>query len=415
MFTAPGPGWPDFKKVFLLGRTGETEVRGDFGLAAARIQSVPAGLGFELTNAHGLSVRGLTPADLPRLPAGPVTLRVSRPGWPDVVQNQVLEASLSKELVAEFVAGQLAVTSEPSGATILLGSQQAGVTPRTFEDLAPGKYDLKLQLKGYLTTDVSSVVNAGLTTAVTTRLQADPPPEPGKGFAIREIGLILNPIVAGKLQMGSPAAGGGYDKDETPSTSVTFTRPFWMGRYEVSQEQWLALMPENRSQNKGSKLPVENVTWLEAREYCRKLTEREREAGRLPDGYVYTLPTEAQWEYACRAGNYGPANFSYPDVAWYSDNSAGQSHPVGQKQPNDWGLYDMRGNVGEWCLDWYNNALPGGSVIDWAGPDLGTARVTRGGNFGTDANQCRAAFRNYLTPTVGKPNIGFRVALSPVR
>jgi hypothetical protein len=414
VFTAPGPGWPDITKEFVLGRTGEDEVRAVFPQSTARIESLPAGLSFELTNPLGLAIKGSTPADIPQLPAGPVTLRVKRPDWPDVVANKVLEPGASHEFFANFVPGKLTVTSEPSGATILRGGKKYGVTPQTFVELVPGKYDLELQLKGYKKAEISSEVIADATSSVDSKLILDPAPEQGKVFTIPELGLILNPIAAGQLKMGSnPRDGTGskYDADEMPQTAVTFSRPFWMGRYEVSQAEWIALMPENPSANKGAKLPVESITWVQAVEFCRKLTEREKEAGRLPEGYAYTLPSEAQWEYACRAGLYGQADFYYSDVAWYEVTSGGKTHPVGEKKPNAWGLYDMRGNVSEWCMDWYG-LLPGGSVVDPKGPMNGTHRVVRGGGYDAGQNECRAAYRNYGPPEGAKPVRGFRVALT---
>jgi formylglycine-generating enzyme required for sulfatase activity len=199
-----------------------------------------------------------------------------------------------------------------------------------------------------------------------------------------------------------------------PVTWVTLTRAFWLGRTEVSQAQWQAVMGSNPSGFSGDDLPVETVSWDAAMEFCRKLTERERAANRLPAGYAYTLPTEAQWEYACRAGTTGDYTGTLDAISWYTDNSAYTTHPVGTKQANAWGLFDMQGNVTEWCLNWYGS-YPGGSVTNPSGPASASPRVTRGGGWNFSVDFCRPARRfRSASDSVGK-SIGFRVALVPVR
>lgn len=227
---------------------------------------------------------------------------------------------------------------------------------------------------------------------------------------IADLKLKLIWIEPGTFAMGSAS---GRD-DERSVTQGTLTRGYWLGQTEVTQAQWSAMMGNNPSNFKGDDRPVEQVSWNDAMEFCRKLTERERAASRLPEGYAYTLPTEAQWEYACRAGTDGDYAGNLDAMAWYSANSGSQTHPVGQKQANPWGLRDMHGNVVEWCLDWYGR-YPGGSVTDPSGPPSGSHRVYRGGGWGRDAIYCRAAFRGMLAPGVRVNFLGFRLALSSVR
>ena len=195
---------------------------------------------------------------------------------------------------------------------------------------------------------------------------------------------------------------------------VTLTKPFWLGKTEVTQGQWETLMGNNPSymKNAGREAPVEQVSWEDAMQFCRKLTERERSAGRLPEGYEYTLPTEAQWEYACRAGTTGDYAGVLDAMAWYGNNSGDTTHPVGQKRPNAWGLFDMHGNVWEWCRDWYDN-YPRGSVADPAGPSSGLFRVFRGGCWTNDASRCCSAYRCKFIPGNRYYFLGFRVALAP--
>ncbi len=205
-------------------------------------------------------------------------------------------------------------------------------------------------------------------------------------------------------------------------TVVTLTRGYWLGRTEVTQAQWQAVaerMPVFQnvplpSFFKGSDRPVEKISWLMAAAFCARLTERERAAGRLPDGYEYALPTEAQWEYACRAGTIGAYPGDLDAMTWYESNSGDQSHPVAQRQPNAWGLYDMTGNVNEWCADWYDG-YPGGHASDPAGPVSGVYRVHRGGSWNSPAGACRSALRNCQLDWYTGKATGMRLALVPQR
>jgi formylglycine-generating enzyme required for sulfatase activity len=230
-------------------------------------------------------------------------------------------------------------------------------------------------------------------------------------FRVSDLGLELVWIRPGTFDLGSPTAG---DGDERPVTRVSLTAGFWLGVTEVTQAQWTAVMGKNPSAHRGAGLPVESVTWSEARDFCRRLTERERAAGRLPPGFAYTLPTEAQWEYACRAGTTGDYAGDPGAMAWHGANSGYETHPVGAKLPNAWGLYDMHGNVWEWCLDWYA-PYPGGSITDPAGPASGADRVYRGGSWGDVAGASRSSFRNGRGPGFRLGSLGLRVALAPAR
>ena len=238
------------------------------------------------------------------------------------------------------------------------------------------------------------------------------------------VNLKLIWINPGTFKMGSPKDELGRENNETLH-QVTLTKGYWLGRYEVTQAQYEAVTGKNLSNWKGADLPVECVSWNDATEFCNKLTEIEKVAGRLPEGYEYTLPTEAQWEYACRAGTTTALNngknlsseWECPEmdeVGWYRYNSFSKTHPVGQKMPNAWGLYDMHGNVWEWCLDCYGD-YPTSSVTDPKGPSTGSYRVIRGGGWDIYAPYCRSAYRINYDPSNGRSYVGFRVALAPVK
>ena len=161
-------------------------------------------------------------------------------------------------------------------------------------------------------------------------------------------------------------------------------------------------------------LPVEQVSWDDAQEFCRRLTEADRKAGKLPAGVAYRLPTEAEWEYACRSGSttkycFGDDEGRLGDYAWYNGNSGRKTHDVGKKKPNAWGLHDMHGNVWEWCQDWLGD-YPAAAQTDPSGPPTGRYRVLRGGSWDAPAVGCRSASRFYHTPDDRDNVSGFRVA-----
>jgi formylglycine-generating enzyme required for sulfatase activity len=229
---------------------------------------------------------------------------------------------------------------------------------------------------------------------------------------VADLAMRLMPIPTGSFSMGSVLG----DASERPVHLVTIATPFWLGEFEVTQAQWRRVMGTGPSKFSGPSLPVEQVSWEDAQEFCRKLTERERAAGRLPKGYVYRLPTEAEWEYACRAGA-GDAELalgSVSDGGWHRENSGGGTHAVGQKKANAWGLCDMRGNVWEWCADWMGD-YPESSETDPTGAPSGTRRVLRGGGWLDLPGQCSPAARIGYAPSIRDADLGFRIALSPAR
>jgi formylglycine-generating enzyme required for sulfatase activity len=199
---------------------------------------------------------------------------------------------------------------------------------------------------------------------------------------------------------------------------VTLTHEFWIGRYEVTQREFAALMGRNPSHFQGDpNRPVEKVSFQDASQYCVELTRRERDGGRLPAEFEYRLPTEAEWEYACRAGSTNRFSFGNDlatgdAYAWTGENSDATSHPVGIKQPNDWGLYDMHGNVWEWVSDWFE-AYPARPLTDPSGPAASKYKVFKGGGWNQDLQYANASSRFMMSPSNGIHFVGFRVALGP--
>jgi formylglycine-generating enzyme required for sulfatase activity len=233
-----------------------------------------------------------------------------------------------------------------------------------------------------------------------------------RAIAALEIEMVVIP--AGTFTKGSPGTETDRDGDET-QTQVTISQPFSLGKYEVTQAEWMTVMGTIPSHHRGDRFPVEQVGWDEALVFCQRLTAAKRAAGKLTEGQIYTLPTEAQWEYACRAGSAGAfaGTGKMDDMGWYSENSGRTTHPVGKKQPNAWGLYDMHGNVSEWCADWYGGDYDGVKVTDPTGAETGSSRVFRGGSWLNPAGNCRAAYRSNGMPANRRSNtLGFRVALS---
>ncbi len=204
-------------------------------------------------------------------------------------------------------------------------------------------------------------------------------------------------IPAGEFMMGSDNGR----VDEKPVHKVRISKAFEMGKYEVTQAQWEVVMGSNPSGFKGANLPVETVSWDDVQLYISKMNAKS-------DGYKYRLPTEAEWEYACRAGTTGDYAGNLDAMAWYISNSGNTTHPVGQRQPNAWGLYDMHGNVYEWCSDWYW-LYAYGEVMDPIGGSSVTLRVDRGGSWGNDMEGVRTSARYRNEPTIRSIYLGFRL------
>jgi formylglycine-generating enzyme required for sulfatase activity len=222
-----------------------------------------------------------------------------------------------------------------------------------------------------------------------------------------EVKIELVLIQPGSFLMGDETG----DAEEKPVHKVTIGKPFYLGKFEVTQEQWEAVMGGNPSHFKGKKNPVERISWEACQEFIKKLNEKFADSGA-----IFSLPTEAQWEYACRAGSSTRFCFSdeeagLAEYGWFADNAGGKTHPVGEKKQNAWGLYDMHGNVWEWCADWYDgNYYRQSPANDPAGPTAVSSRILRGGSWGDPGPYCRSAYRYCLPPWFCVYSYGLRVA-----
>jgi len=217
-------------------------------------------------------------------------------------------------------------------------------------------------------------------------------------------------IQAGSFMMGSPQNA--EERNETPPHKVSISKPFYLGKYEVTQEQWVTVMGSNPSRFKGPNHPVDSVSWNDVQEFIKRLNAKEGHNR-------YRLPTEAEWEYAARAGTntayfFGDDKKELSGYAWYFGSSDSTSHPVGQKPPNAWGLHDVHGNVFEWTQDWFGGRYYADSPeTDPKGPSSGAGRVARGGSWSYNAESARAAYREFIMPHAQGGDVGFRLALSP--
>ena len=230
-----------------------------------------------------------------------------------------------------------------------------------------------------------------------------------KTFTVNGVSFELLYVKGGTFTMGcTPEQNGDCNNDEKPTHKVTLD-DYYIGKFEVTQDLWVAVMGKNPSNKKGDDLPVENVSWNDVQDFIRQLNQL--------TGENFSLPTEAQWEYAARGGckskgyKYSGGNI-LGNVAWYADNSGSTPHPVGTRDPNELGLYDMSGNVWEWCYDWYGG-YSSESQTNPTGPTAGSIRVLRGGSWSYFAGLSRVSYRLYGQPGSRFSGRGFRLVLVP--
>lgn len=356
------------------------------------------------------------------LAPGKYLVEISAEGWDEFSESIELRRNETQRKVWALTmqTGGLQITVEPIDAKVTLTRNgadfQTWTGAKILKSIQVGSYALKMEMTGYQTLTKPLLIAKGRTEildfVLKSALNSTQKPSPaqtgrvvggaGGGFT-NSIGMEMMFIPSGTFKMGSNESD-----DEKPIHEVTITRPFYLGKYEVTQKQWQGVMGTNPSNFKGDNRPVENVSWNDVQEFIKKLNQKE-------GGNKYRLPTEAEWEYAARAGSttkwsFGDSEIRLVEYAWYDTNSGGETHPVGQKKPNAWGLYDVHGNVWEWCNDWYNSSYYQNSPRnDPSGPGSGSNRVFRGGSWDYVAPNTRAADRYYADPSRRYGGVGFRL------
>jgi formylglycine-generating enzyme required for sulfatase activity len=318
------------------------------------------------------------------LPEGDVTALVTK-----TAGNSIRGAWETNELSLSLEMGQiLPVVYKDQFARILVGrardlaSAQFGVRP-----LGVGESDAGLPARTALLDEPTITLDLG-----------------------KQATMKLALIPAGKFLMGSLGDEAGRDEDEGPQREVVVSKSFYMGVHEITQGQYEAVMGANPSKFIDAAKPVESVSWEDAAEFCRRVSRRAHQP--------VALPTEAQWEYACRTGSktrfgFGDDDRQLSTYARYGQGAEAGTAAVGSKKPSAWGLYDMHGNVWEWCADWYASSYVNAATQDPTGPLSGQWRVLRGGSWVNTWEGCRCAARNKSTPDVRYNGIGFRVVVSP--
>ncbi|RMD75942.1 MAG: hypothetical protein D6820_13665 [Lentisphaerae bacterium] len=325
------------------------------------------------------------------------------------------------EYVKSFLVPGIIVTThwqgkEIKGAIILLNDREVGQTPRRLDLEEKKKYVIKVlappQHFTYFKVFSKEVVISGaMTEKLDIELEPVDGPKPGKDWNIQELEMTFTGIVPGTFKMGSENGS----IWEQPVHTVRISYPFWILNVEVTQKFYAKLMKGEELSGEQADLPVVNVSWNEAMAFCNALTKHELLNNRIPLGYVYRLPTEAEWEYVAKAGRQELKEKELVEYSWSLENSDKKLHPTGRKMPNPWKIYDMCGGVQEWCFDKYNKAtyLDRKFVINPIGPSRGKERVVRGGSFLMPAGECLPYKRKGILQTKKLQDLGFRVVLAP--
>ena len=337
------------------------------------------------------------------------------------------------ELRPTPIYGMLDVNSNPMGANITINGKSYGDTPTSIENLLVGDYDVVLTKPGYASVSQRVTVSENASASVDVKMQKGEMKNSQideSALSVSAINLtpnwsasvtpsqraVLEKLIANMVKVegstftmgATPEQGNDAYEYERPAHQVTLS-DYYIGRYEVTQKEWQAVMGDNPSKFYGDNLPVDYVSWNDCQDFINKLNQL--------TGLKFRLPTEAEWEFAARGGKQSKGyKYSGSDnaknIAWYEKNSGSKPHQVGTKEPNELGIYDMSGNVGEWCGDWYGR-YSSSAQTNPTGPSSGSGRVLRGGGWGYDAGRCRVSNRFSFYPSGRYAYIGFRVVLVP--
>lgn len=345
---------------------------------------------------------GETPIIKTDVLVGERSLRFEKAGCAPLTKTVAVSENQMLDVSEKLVTGkEVSISTDGKGDKIYVDGVYIGSSPAS-PTLSFGRHEVKAVRDGKESRQTITVSPNGGATSVRLTFWGN------RTFTVKGVSFEMVAVNGGTFTMGCTSEqGGDCDNDET-SHRVTLS-DYHIGKFAVTQRLWKAVMGSNPSYFKGDDLPVENVSWNDAQEFIRKLNRE--------TGANFRLPTEAEWEFAARGGN-NSKGYKYSggddinNVAWYDGNSGGKTHAVGQKTPNELGIYDMSGNVWEWCQDWYGS-YGGGSQTDPSGPSSGSRRVLRGGSWNDSARYCRVSSRNDFNPDYGFSNYGFRLALVP--
>ena len=343
-------------------------------------------------------------------------------------QQKTIQLAQQQKLDVAFdalsaIQGNLSVNFKPFGSDVYVDGVKVGQSPRVFNGVLVGNHNVEIRKSGYATSRQTVTISEGQTASIfgsltssTSSSSANTLSSSGSSLSGNAltipvkngISIEMVKVEAGSFNMGAtPEKENPYDS-EKPVHRVTLTNNYYIGKYEVTQALWQVVMGNNPSRFKGDDLPVEKVSWDDCQDFISKLNAM--------TGKRFRLPSEAEWEYAARGGKksrgyqYSGSN-TFGDVAWYYGNSGPKTHAVGTKQPNELGIYDMTGNVWEWCQDWFGS-YSSSPQTNPTGAASGSYRVYRGGSWCNSARDCRTSYRRGNTPDFRYFDLGLRLVLS---
>ena len=343
-------------------------------------------------------------------------------------QQKTIQLAQQQKLDVAFdalsaIQGNLSVNFKPFGSDVYVDGVKVGQSPRVFNGVLVGNHNVEIRKSGYTTSRQTVTISEGQTASISGSLTSSTSSSnantlsssgsslSGNALTIpvkNGINIEMVKVEAGSFDMGATSEMQNPYSDEKPVHRVTLTNNYYVGKYEVTQALWQAVMGSNPSNFKGDALPVEQVSWNDCQDFISKLNAM--------TGKRFRLPTEAEWEYAARGGKKSrgylfSGSITLGDVAWYKENSGSKTHVVGTKQPNELGIYDMSGNVWEWCQDWYDS-YSSSPQTNPTGAVRGSDRVNRGGSWGNSAGYCRTSCRINSTPGDRYIGLGLRLVLS---
>ena len=362
------------------------------------INTTPMGASIYIDGKH----YGETPNYISDILIGSHELKLTKQGCSEVKQTIIIKEGETLSVNEKLQTGkEISISTDKSGDKIYVDGNYVGISPIT-STLAYGTHTIKAERNGKTVSKNINVAQSSGDSSVKLTFFGN------QTFTVNGVSFTMIAVEGGTFQMGATSEqGSDAESDEKPVHSVTLS-DYYIGETEVTQELWTAVMGNNPSNFKGNKKPVEKVSWDDCQEFVKKLNQL--------TGKNFRLPTEAEWEYAARGGNkskgykYSGSN-TIDDVAWYTSNSGSKTHDVKTKQANELGIYDMSGNVYEWCQDWYGS-YSSSSQTNPTGSTSGSTRVVRGGSWYCSARSCRVSYRDNGNPGISYRILGLRLSLS---